>query len=473
MRQSHFHISLYIIIPIIFGGLAIIAAIVAFRVAQWEMRAGNNPDTAVLYWTLGIAGLAALCALVLVWFLLRPARRFVARADKIPAVSTRKHELEPVKRSSELAHMEHVFNTVTDVLSKVDAQVSFPAIVGESRALRSVLSQVSRVAPTSTTVLILGESGTGKELVANSIYEHSRRKDKPFVKLNCVAIPGELLESELFGHEKGAFTGAESRKLGKFELADGGTLFLDEIGDMPMNLQAKILRVLQEREFDRVGGNRPVKVDVRIIAATNKSLATMVAEGAFREDLYYRLNVVSLHLPPLRDRKEDIVLLVDTFLKNMQKTSIRISRAAMERLLAYGWPGNVRELQNAIERAAVMCDDVIELRHLPAQLAYAAESPSSRGDGPGTEESVDDAAVSAGSAILLNKPATIPTPAESMPVSIDDVLRETEKQLIISALQQTRGVQVEAARCLKINPRSLWHRVKKHNIDVSAFKGDK
>ncbi|MFZ5569898.1 MAG: sigma-54 interaction domain-containing protein [Thermodesulfobacteriota bacterium] len=441
-RNNRFYISLYIIIPIIIGGLCIISALVSYRLTEYFMKQGLAAGNAVAFWILIISPVAFLCGFVLVWFLLSPAQNFIAHANRIPAVSSRKQEIEPERKLSELAHMEHIFHTVTDVLSKVDARQSFPEIVGESRAVRGVLSQIVKVAPTESTVLIMGESGTGKELAAVSIHKHGSRKDKPFITLNCAAIPGELLESELFGHEKGAFTGAASRRPGKFELAHTGTIFLDEIGDMPLALQAKILRVLQEKEFDRVGGSRPVRVDVRIIAATNKNLSKMVAEGSFREDLYYRLNVFRLQLPPLRERREDIPLLVQMVIRGTSKPELVVTPEAMRRFMEYSWPGNIRELQNVVERAAVLCDDRIDIAHLTPPLT-----------GPGT-----------GTRLPL------PMGTDS---SIDDYLHEMEKQLIVEALRQVRGVQVEAAKLLKINPRSLWHRVKKHHIEVALIKNDK
>ncbi len=233
-----------------------------------------------------------------------------------------------------------------------------PEIVGRSRQITEVLDLVVKVAPTDSRVLVMGESGTGKGLIANAIHRLSPRKDKPFIKLNCAAIPEGLLESELFGHEKGAFTGALSRKAGKFELANGGTIFLDEIGDMSPSTQAKVLQVLQEGEFTPVGGNQAKKVDVRIIAATNKDLFLEVQQGRFREDLFYRLNVITFNIPPLRERKSDIPLLADHFLEEVAKRSNyekkSLSRSTMDCLLAYAWPGNVRELENALERAALL-----------------------------------------------------------------------------------------------------------------------
>jgi transcriptional regulator with GAF, ATPase, and Fis domain len=279
--------------------------------------------------------------------------------------------------------------------------------------------------------------------VASSIHRNSRRKQAPFIKLNCVAIPPDLLESELFGHEKGAFTGATARKPGKFELANGGTIFLDEIGDMPLALQAKILRVLQEKEFDRVGGTRTVQVDVRIICATNQDLAEMVAEGRFREDLYYRINVFALQLPPLRERKEDIPLLVDDFLAHTVPEA-RISSEALQRLIGYAWPGNVRELQNTVERAAVLSQGQnIDVAHLPDNMSRAFDHT------PMVDRQND------------------------APLSLDDKLKEIEKSLIIDALKHTQGIQVRAAEDLGINQRSLWHRIKKYQIDVTALKSNK
>jgi len=296
-----------------------------------------------------------------------------------------------------------------------------------------------KVARTDSTVLVSGDSGTGKELVATSLFEHSFRREKPFIKLNCVAIPEGLLESELFGHEKGSFTGAISQKIGKFELANGGTIFLDEIGDMPLATQAKLLRVLQEKEFERVGGNQTIHVDVRFIAATNKNLMEMVKQGTFREDLYYRLNVFSIYLPPLRERKEDIPLLADHFLEQMDNP-LKLSPQSLQILTAYSWPGNIRELQNTLERAAVLTDTgMIDPPHL---------------------------------AVHINNdlPAQVLQSPDLTQSSIDERLEEIEKGLIIEALSRSGGVQVKAAEILGINQRSLWHRIKKLGIDVETLK---
>ena len=307
--------------------------------------------------------------------------------------------------------------------------------------MRGLFSQILKVAPTDATVLISGESGTGKELVATGIYNHSLRKGKPFVKINCVAIPEGLLESELFGHEKGSFTGATSQKQGKFEMANKGTVFLDEIADMPLSTQAKLLRALQEKEFERVGGNKPIKVDVRFIAATNKNLPKMVQNGQFREDLYYRLNVFSLYLPPLRERRDDISTLLEYFLARSTKP-IQISSTALQFLMAYSWPGNVREMKNTVERSALMAENgIIEPAHLPSH-------------------------------VITTTGVTGQLMAPNLPdeASIDDKLRELEKMMILEAMVKSGGVQVKAAQLLGIKERSLWHRVKKHNIDVPTIK---
>jgi formate hydrogenlyase transcriptional activator len=236
----------------------------------------------------------------------------------------------------------------------------FEEIVGSSKPMRQVVKQVEKVAPSDSTVLILGETGTGKELIARALHRRSRRANRAFVRVNCAAIPQALIASELFGHEKGAFTGASQRRLGRFEAADGGTLFLDEVGELPMETQIALLRVLQEREFERVGSNHPVKIDVRLIAATNRDLAAAVAAGTFRQDLYYRLNVFPVAVPPLRERAEDIPLLVEYFVGRYSnaggKNIRRIAKDTLELLKAYQWPGNIRELQNVVERAIILSE---------------------------------------------------------------------------------------------------------------------
>jgi transcriptional regulator with PAS, ATPase and Fis domain len=440
MKQKHFHISLYIIIPVIFTGIALLSGIVAYQVTEHVLKKSMASTAVVYFWVTVISVAAFFCGLVVVRLILKPVERFVETAKKFSIIA--RPEMEEVEGSSkdDLEHFTRVFEQVTDVLSELEAMKLFPHIVGRSRSMRAVFSQVLKVAPTDSTVLIAGESGTGKELVATSIHEHSQRKEQPFIKLNCVAIPEGLWESELFGYEKGAFTGAEARKPGKFEMADAGTLFLDEVGDMPLSTQAKILRVLQEREFERVGGTRSIKVDVRFIAATNKNLEHMVREGKFREDLYYRINTFILSVPPLRERTEDIPLLVEHFLQSRPKAA-DMSPKALEMMMGYPWPGNVRELQNTVERAVVMCggEGAIGLTHLPPVIT-------------GT---------------MNGSQTGVPFPET---VSMDARLQEIEKGMILEGLRRAEGIQVKAAEILGLNQRSLWHRIKKYNIDVRQFK---
>jgi transcriptional regulator with PAS, ATPase and Fis domain len=440
VKHSRFYISLYIIFPFIFTGFTILAAIVSFRLTKYGMMHGLEPARPVFWFILVISCLAYVCGFALVRLILKPVEKFVAEASKFPSFGASKKSKHKEWSVDKIQQFTNVFDQVTSVLSHMDARHFFPDIIGESMAMRGLFGLIKKVAPTDSTVLILGESGTGKELVASSIHANSEREDKTFIKLNCAAIPEELLESELFGHEKGAFTGATKFKPGKFDMANGGTLFLDEIGDMPFNLQAKVLRILQEQEFYRVGGSRTIKVDVRIIASTNKNLEKMVQEGTFREDLFYRLNVFTLHLPPLRERKEDIPLLVDYFLQNAPK-KVEISSVALQMLVIFGWPGNIRELQNTIESASVIAENgYIEPAQLPGKISGAFNNPNQTD---------------------FRMPANIP---------LDDRLRDIEKSMIIEALRRTGGVQVRATELLGINQRSLWHRIKKHNIDVRGIK---
>jgi len=434
MKKKYYYISLYIVVPIIFSGMAIFSTIIAFRITSEAMKKSADLFWPIFSWLLIIAVLAFFCGMIVIRLLLRPVEQFVRNAEQLPALSRKQAEDSDGRQGDELQRFTAVFDQVTGVLSNVEARVLFPRIIGQSLAIRGILSQIMKVAPTDSTVLISGESGTGKELAAVSIHQHSPRKARPFIKLNCVAIPESLLESELFGHEKGAFTGATNRKLGKFEMAHGGTLFLDEIGDMPLSTQAKVLRTLQEREFERVGGTRPISVDVRFIAATNKNLEKMVKEGTFREDLYYRLNVFFLYLPPLKERREDIPGLTEHFLSQVHKRA-EISPTAMQMLMAYSWPGNVRQLENVLERAAVMCENgMIEPHHLTFDIRYGLNSQ-----------------------IITNM---------NRSASLDDRLMEIERAIIRETLQRTGGVQVRAAELLGINQRSLWHRVKKYKIDI-------
>ena len=443
MRQSRFYISLYIIIPFIITGLTVLAAIISFRLTKYGLSEGSDPAQPVFWLVLISAAIAFATGFLLVRFILKPVERFVEKARKLASLSGDKTDTDKDWSIDKIDQFASVFDRVTSVLSRMDARHFFPDIIGESLAIRGLLGLIKKVAPSDSTVLILGESGTGKELVATSIFENSERQNKPFIKLNCAAIPEELLESELFGHEKGAFTGATKFKPGKFDMAHQGTIFLDEIGDMPLNLQSKILRVIQEKEFYRVGGSSTIKVDVRFIASTNQNLEKMVQEGQFREDLYYRLNVFTMHLPPLRERKEDIPLLVDAFLQNLSK-SVEISSVALQMMMAYAWPGNIRELKNIIESAAVIAENgFIEPAQLPAKITGVFNNSESN---------------------------TVSLPPANLP--LDERLNEIEKSMIIEALRKTGGVQVRATELLGINQRSLWHRIKKHGIDVKGIKNN-
>jgi transcriptional regulator with PAS, ATPase and Fis domain len=441
VKHSRFYISLYVIFPFIFTGFTIFAAIVSFRLTKYGLTHGIEPARPVFWFIMIISCLAYALGFLLVRIILKPVENFIEKASKLSSFSVPKKSKKKDWSIDKIQQFTSVFDQVTSVLSRIDARHFFPSIIGESLAMRGLLSLIKKVAPTDSTVLILGESGTGKELVATSIHDNSERSDKSFVKLNCAAIPEELLESELFGHEKGAFTGATKFKPGKFDMANGGTIFLDEIGDMPLNLQAKILRVLQEQEFYRVGGSRTIRVDVRIIASTNKNLEKMVQEGSFREDLFYRLNVFTLHLPPLRERKEDIPLLVDYFLQKVPK-KVEISSVALQMLVAFSWPGNIRELENTIESASVIAENgYIEPAQLPGKITGAFNQNSRD----------------------VKLPTNIP---------LDERLKEIEKSMIIEALRKTGGVQVRATELLGINQRSLWHRIKKHDIDVKSLKSN-
>ena len=311
------------------------------------------------------------------------------------------------------------------------------AIVGDSDPMGAVFERIRKVAPTESTVHVYGESGTGKELVARAIHENSARKDGPFIKVNCSALAESLLESELFGHEKGAFTGAVKQKLGRFELADGGTIFLDEIGDISPSIQLKLLRVLQERSFERVGGEQTVRVDVRVVTATNKDLKREVEAGNFREDLFYRLHIIPITLPPLRDRMTDLRPLVDHFMDKLRNRTHKqmgnIAPDALQALRQYRWPGNVRELENVIEHAMVFAEgNTIELADLPPVI---------------TGRSGDD---------LL----AIPDGDRTLP----EILEDLERQLILRAFRKAKGVKTETARLLGIKPSALYYKLEKYGI---------
>lgn len=337
-----------------------------------------------------------------------------------------------VKKSIKNSQLQEQNKKLTEEINKLRSQQRYSKIIGKSGKLSEMMQIINQVASTKASVLITGESGTGKELVADAIVSLSDRKDKPFIKVHCASLSESLLESELFGHEKGAFTGATAQKRGRFELADGGTIFLDEIGEINPSTQVKILRVLQEREFERVGGEKTIKVDVRVIAATNRNLLEEVKKGAFREDLYYRLNVVHIEVPPLRERKEDIELLALNFLDQFNKEDGRkiegISSQARKALLSYDWPGNIRELKNSIESSVVLArGNIIQLEDLPAQItSQVAENKSS---------------------ITIDLPVT---------------MEEAERKIILSTIEYCAGNKSKASELLEIGRKTLHRKLNEY-----------
>jgi DNA-binding NtrC family response regulator len=332
--------------------------------------------------------------------------------------------------------------------------LDYNGIIGQSTSMQQVFSLLAKVSATDSTVLVTGESGTGKELLVRALHRNSRRWNKPFIPVNCGAIPKELIESELFGHEKGAFTHAIRSRAGRFELADSGTIFLDEIGELDFPLQVKILRVIQEKEFERVGATTTTKVDVRIVAATNRDLEEEMAQGRFREDLFYRLNVIPIHLPPLRERDRDILLLAEHFLnifcKQKQRALLRLTRQAEDMLLAYPWPGNVRELENYMERISILCDnDEVEIADLPEKVLRVVG-----GQPP--------------------KTAHLPTQDGFPCLKLEDLrernqglkefIDEIEERLLLEALESSNGVKNQAAELLGLKRTTLIEKLKKRNL---------
>src|SRR3989454_3588599 len=335
----------------------------------------------------------------------------------------------------------------------------FGALIGRHSRMQEIYKAIGRIAASDVTVLLRGESGTGKELVARAIHHYSRRAGRPFVAVSCAAIPATLLESELFGHERGAFTDAKERKLGKFELAHGGTMFLDEVGDMPPELQTKLLRALQERSLERVGGQEPIRVDVRILAATNRELEALIKEGRFRDDLYYRLNVVALHLPPLRERRRDVPLLVDHFLaKYAGDLGPRVvAPEALDRLVGYEWPGNVRELENVVQRAMVMATGgVILPEHLPIGEVSAAASVAVDAT---LEDIIERRLLDCVRGLRAHANANL----------YDLMVGLVEKPPFRAVLRETGGNQARAAQLLGINPNPPRKQLKEHGIDPDAL----
>ncbi|MFN3472118.1 MAG: sigma-54 interaction domain-containing protein, partial [Aquificaceae bacterium] len=335
------------------------------------------------------------------------------------------------KMNQERQEWEEERRLLTKALSE---RYNVEGIVGKSLAIRKLLELIERVAQTDVNVLITGESGTGKSLVAKAIHFMSKRKEKPFITINCSAIPETLLEAELFGYEKGSFTGAYTSKKGKFELANGGTIFLDEIGDMPLALQPKILRVIQDKEIERLGSEKTIKVDVRIISATNKDLRELVSQGHFREDLYYRLNVLPIHIPPLRERKEDIPILVDHFLEAFNQRynkKVRFHPKVIEIFMEYPWYGNVRELENVVERLVILRDGLIKEGDLPPYFFARLDA--------------------------------------SQPRNIPQIIENTEREEIIKALEKTGYIKSRAARILGYTLRQLDYRIRKYKIEIKRY----
>jgi len=441
LRNIRFNINLYVIIPLIFAGLSALALLVAYELTRYYMDRSLAPEWPLAFWGILLILFTFILGLFTVRYIIDPVRKFVDKTQTMGMLSSSPSEPIPQGTDNELHQFSRVFNQVSELLSKVEARELFPDIIGHSDAMRRVFNQIIKVSSTNSTVLIIGETGTGKELVANSIHKHSLRQEKPFVAINCAAIPEGLLESELFGHEKGAFTGADSKKPGKFEMAHEGTLFLDEIGDMPLETQAKILRALEEQKIQRVGAVASKSVDVRFIAATNKELPTLVEQNRFRQDLYYRLNVFAIYLPPLRDRREDIPIIAENFLDGADLNQ-RLSSSAIQMLISYDWPGNVRELKNAVRSSSLMAKDIIEPVHLPSSITQSWPRPT--------------------------KPETFAE--QVVHQNMDLRLQELEKQMILQALRKSQGIQKLAAKSLGIKERSLWHRLKKYGIDASAFK---
>ncbi len=343
--------------------------------------------------------------------------------------------LDRIKERQEFARLsdENVY-----LRDELEEQFNYGEIIGKSKSMQEVYRTLEKVAPTDSSVLIYGESGTGKELIARAIHKLSKRKDKPFIRVNCGALVETLLESELFGHEKGAFTGAMKRKKGRFELAHQGSIFLDEIGDISPNMQLKLLRVLQEKEFERVGSEETIHIDVRIMAATNKNLSELVQQDKFREDLYYRLHIIPIYLPPLRERKDDIPLLVNHFLKKLthelNKPAKQIGESAMEKVTSYHWPGNIRELENVLERAVVLCDrEVIDIKDLP----------------------------------ILNSTTSEKLPSDLFDrfrLNLNDTLAAVEKQLIERTMNETAGNKSQAAKLLGIQTSLLYYKLEKYGM---------
>ena len=396
----------------------------------------------------------------------------IETAVKATQLGARDFLEKPISRERLLLALRNALtvSALIEELTTLKQEVGRYEMVGSSPAMQRVYGLIQRAAPSEGRVLITGENGSGKELIARAIHLHSRRKSEPFVKLNCAAVPHELIESELFGHEKGAFTGAVTTRRGKFELAHRGTLFLDEVGDMPPAMQAKLLRVLQEGELERVGGTETIKVDVRVLAATNRDLEKEIAAGRFREDLYFRLNVVQLHSPPLRERREDLKLLIDTFLidacRQNGRRGLKLSGEALARLEAYDYPGNVRELRNLVERLAILCEGAVvtgaEAEALLPRRRISSLALGDEGSIPTTDKTpaLGDASLPPTSpAMKIPEAARLSTRFQN-DKSFRDQVDEAERDIILGALAYTRDNATEAARLLDLERGHFYKKMK-------------
>jgi len=358
---------------------------------------------------------------------------------------------------------------VISLRHQIRDKFSFKNIIGRSDKIKELLYKIEKVAPTNATVLIRGESGTGKELIAKIIHQYSFRKDKPFIAVDCACLTETLIESELFGHTKGAFTGAIAKKIGKFELAQGGTIFLDEIGNLPINIQIKLLRTLQEREINRIGEKYPIKIDARFVAATNTNLEEAIKSGTFREDFYHRINVFPIFLSPLREKKEDIPLLALYFLNQFNpifgKNVKNISEESMELLVNYPWPGNVREIQNVIQQAIIMAEDII----LPEHLPFYIKENNAVTDLVSVQAKANENFVGADYTFTRIEEGKRMNFTESLSLKkiISRVSKDTERKIILEVLKKTKGNKAETARLLKINYKTLYLKIKKYDLHPS------
>ena len=433
MKNRKITVSLYILIPFIFGGITLLSAVVSYHLTVYYLQEGKYAAPEVFWWIVAMVVFTIACSFIIVSLIMKPVVKFLKDSEKIPILSP-PPSASPHEVKTDPIYYKKVFDKITDVLSKVEAKELFPDIVGQSLVMRDLFRQMLKAAPTQATVLISGENGTGKELAATAIYEHSLRKGQPFLKLNCVAIPEGLLESELFGHEKGAFTGAAGPHAGKFEQAQGGTLLLDEVSEIPLNIQAKLLRILQEKVVERLGGRATIPLDVRVLAASNRDLTAWVREGRFREDLYYRLNVFPLNVPPLRQRGADILPLARHFLKAhaglVGRDGFVLSHSAKAQLTAYEWPGNVRELSNVMQRAMILA---ASSRIEPENL-FLPGTQATRQAPPET-------------------PVAAPHPAQ---------IRDVERAMILATLERLNGSRKETAKELGISERTLRYKLQRY-----------